>query len=181
MSDEPDQDVQDQDVQGHYSGAISRLVAATIDWFGAVAVFGILGAITTFFLGFITSREITSDVTGWIGLILFVIWLFLWYWIGQATTGRTPGKSVIGLRAVTRDGEPLGPRRAFVRVLVLPISWLIAGLGFIGIVIGKEHRALHDVAAGSTVIYDWGPRQAQTPKMRLVTRHQKSTAASSSP
>ena len=49
------------------------------------------------------------------------------------------------------------------RVLVLPISLASFGLGLVGIVIGKERRALHDVAAGTVVVYDWGDRPAEMP------------------
>jgi hypothetical protein len=44
---------------------------------------------------------------------------------------------------------------------VFPFSFLFFGLGLIGIAIGQEHRALHDVAAGSTVVYDWDARAAR--------------------
>jgi uncharacterized RDD family membrane protein YckC len=30
----------------------------------------------------------------------------------------------------------------------------VGGLGFVGIVVGREHRALHDVLAGTIVVYD---------------------------
>ena len=36
-------------------------------------------------------------------------------------------------------------------------------LGLIPIVTGKRRRALHDAAAGSIVVYDWGDRPAELP------------------
>ncbi len=158
------------DLQDHYAGPLSRLLAAVIDSFGSVAAFGLVGSILAFFIRYLFSPEFDStDGNGWVRAVLLLAWLFAWYWVGQATVGRTPGKVVLGLRAVQRHGEPLGPGRAAIRVLVLPISYIIFGLGFVGIVFGRERRALHDVAAGSTVIYDWGERRAKLPRMRLVT------------
>ena len=161
--------VEGRDVQGRYAGPVSRLVAAVLDVFGAVTTFGLLGSVTAFFVSFVTFDEFGwEDDGGPLRLVLLFGWLFAWYWVSQATTGRTPGKTMVGLRAVRREGGTLGPRRALVRVLVLPISWVLAGLGFVGIAVGRERRALHDVVAGSVVVYDWGDRRAELPRMRLV-------------
>jgi uncharacterized RDD family membrane protein YckC len=83
------------------------------------------------------------------------LWLLVYNWAAWATTGRTPGQALLGLRVVRGDGTELGTARALVRALVYPISFALAGLGFIGVFVGRRHRALHDVAADSVVIYDW--------------------------
>ena len=36
-------------------------------------------------------------------------------------------------------------------------------LGLLGMLVGRERRTLHDVAAGTVVVYDWGARQAEQP------------------
>ena len=36
-------------------------------------------------------------------------------------------------------------------------------VGFAGVFVGRERRALHDLAAGTVVVYDWGVREAQRP------------------
>jgi uncharacterized RDD family membrane protein YckC len=59
---------------------------------------------------------------------------------------------------VRTDGAVLEPRRATIRALVFPFSFLFCGLGFLGILVQREHRALHDLAAGSAVIYAWTAR-----------------------
>ncbi len=73
------------------------------------------------------------------------------------------GKAIVGLRVVNRDGSPLGGPRAFLRVLVFPLSFALLGWGFLGILLGRERRALHDVTAVTTVVYDWGDRPAELP------------------
>jgi uncharacterized RDD family membrane protein YckC len=82
--------------------------------------------------------------------------------------------ALIGLRVTSREGAPLTGRQAFVRALVFPISFLLFGLGFLGIVISPERRTLHDAAAGTTVVYDWGDRPAELPAplTSWVMRHQ---------
>ena len=53
------------------------------------------------------------------------------------------------------------------RALVFPLSFLFFGLGFVGIVVQRERRALHDLIAGCAVIYAWDARAA---RLRLLAR-----------
>ena len=151
-------------VTGHYAGAVTRLLARAID--GAVSLFsyGLLVGLVLFVVGWLLGIEVSAERTGgvvWsVGL---VVWLVVLEWASVAAAGRTLGKWVVGLRVVGRRGEPITPRRAFGRALVLPFSVTVAGLGLIGVVIGREHRALHDLAGQSTVVYDWGDRPAELP------------------
>jgi uncharacterized RDD family membrane protein YckC len=78
-------------------------------------------------------------------------------------TGKTIGKTLIGLKVVSRSGDPLGPGAAAVRMLFFPLSFALFGLGFLGILVGRERRALHDVIAKTAVVYDWGDRPAEMP------------------
>ncbi len=164
-------------VTGHYAGAVTRLVAYLLDVV-------IAGGVFTFTLGALSSvldsvgvpvGEITGG--GALFVVALVAWLFLYWWAGTAVAGRTPGMAVVGLRIVTRSGEPLSGRQAFLRVLVLPFSIAVFGLGLIGVVVDRERRGLHDLAAGSTVVYDWGDRAAtlSTPLARWLARHATQT------
>ena len=51
--------------------------------------------------------------------------------------------------------------------LVFPLSFLLFGLGFLGILVQREHRAMHDLIAGSVVIYAWDARAA---RLRFLAR-----------
>jgi uncharacterized RDD family membrane protein YckC len=70
--------------------------------------------------------------------------------------------AICGVRVTAPDGAPLHAGQAFKRTIVFPFSFIL-GLGLIGIVYGKRHRALHDVAAPSIVRYDWGDNPAAMP------------------
>jgi uncharacterized RDD family membrane protein YckC len=80
---------------------------------------------------------------------------------------------ILGLRVVRRDGSPLDGGHAFLRALVLPLSFIPLGLGLIGILVGREHRALHDVLAGTTVVYAW---DAQKARLRRLSRTRARTS-----
>jgi uncharacterized RDD family membrane protein YckC len=82
-------------------------------------------------------------------------------------SGRTPGMALLGIRVVRADGTVLPPKQAVLRSLVFPLSFLLFGLGFIGILVQHEHRALHDLIAGSAVVYSWDARAAQ---LRFLAR-----------
>jgi uncharacterized RDD family membrane protein YckC len=151
-------------VSGHYAGAFTRLAAFSIDWFLIAALYGLLAAGGQWFAATFIGFDLPIDGgarLGWaVGL---VVWAYLYLAVGLTIAGRTPGKSLLGLRVVTRGGLPIGAGRASVRVIAQPLSFLIFGLGLLGIVIGKERRALHDVIAGTAVVYDWGDRPAEMP------------------
>jgi len=68
--------------------------------------------------------------------------------------------ALFGVRVVTDDGTDASGRRAVVRTLALPLSFLFLGLGFAGILLGDRRRALHDVIAGTAVIYSRDARVA---------------------
>ncbi len=77
------------------------------------------------------------------------------------------------MRVVRSDGADSGARRAVVRTLALPLSFLIFGLGFVGILLGRRRRALHDVIAGTVVLYSWDARAA---RLRFLSRTTTSPA-----
>ena len=63
--------------------------------------------------------------------------------------------ALFGVRVVRDDGAGASGREAVVRTLAFPLSFLFLGLGFAGILLGDRRRALHDVIAGTAVIYSW--------------------------
>jgi uncharacterized RDD family membrane protein YckC len=149
---------------GHYAGAFTRSAAFLIDWFLITSVYGVIVAVTQWFAGTFLGVEIDiGDGNRLAWAAGFVVWAFLYLAVGLMVAGRTIGKRLLGLRVVTRAGLPLSALRAAIRVVVQPLSFLLLGLGLAGIVIGKERRALHDVLAGTAVIYDWGDRPAEVP------------------
>ena len=151
-------------VTGRYGGPIGRLAAFSVDSFLVVALFGVIASVVGFTVGLVTGIDVnTSDTgSGW-WLAASLLWAFLYYWVSTAVTGRTIGKWLVGLRIVERDGQPLRGRGAFVRVLTFPLSFLVFGLGLVGIVIGRERQAWHDKFAKTVVVYDWGDRPAEMP------------------
>ncbi len=153
---------------GHYAGPITRLAAYAVDSFAIVFTYGLMLSLITFVWQLVSREDLAlpgSDSLGW--LIGLGVWTFLYFASGWALAAKTIGMAILGLRVVQRDGADLAARQGVVRALAFPISFLLLGLGFVGIVVGRERRALHDVIAGTTVVYDWDARSA---RFRLLTR-----------
>jgi uncharacterized RDD family membrane protein YckC len=49
----------------------------------------------------------------------------------------------------------------------LPLTFLTLGIGFLPIVLGRHRRALHDLLAGTAVVYSWDARAA---RLRFLAR-----------
>ncbi len=149
-------------VSGHLAGGISRLVAFLADGLTISVSYGLTVALVAFLLGLFTGGNVEEAHHGVWFFSGYVAFAFLYYWIGLTLTGRSVGKGLVGLRVVRLNRQPISPGRSAVRTIVYPFSFILA-LGLIPIVTSRRRRALHDAAAGSVVVYDWGDRPAELP------------------
>jgi uncharacterized RDD family membrane protein YckC len=150
-------------VTGHYAGAVSRAASAALDIAIVLASFTAGLAGVDLLTRVVFGVSLATDPAGPVSSVALALWAFLYVYASLAIAGRTPGKGIVGLRVVAADGSTLSGRKALARTLAFPLSALIAGLGFAGIVLQREHRALHDLIAGTAVVYDWGGRVAELP------------------
>lgn len=75
------------------------------------------------------------------------------YWIVfVGGCGQTPGKMVLGLQVVRRDGRAVRYGRAAWRWVGTGLAALPLGLGFLGLMVTREKRGLHDWLAGTRVV-----------------------------
>lgn len=149
-----------------YAGAVTRCAAYVVDLTvltaamagGSSAVAFLVTVVTGWRLGLEGDRDLA-------GLGFAAAWLA--YFAGSwALAGRTPGMALLGLRVTRSDGSaPVGPVAAVARAATLPLSVALFGLGFAGILLGRRRRALHDVLAGTAVVY-----AAVTPRTRPAAR-----------
>lgn len=167
-------------VTGRYAGPISRLAAIAIDWVIALTSFTLTVSVTSYLLDLLTPWTLEpGDAEGPWWFLGLVAWMGAYLILSTGAVARTPGKGIVGLRIVRRDGHPLGARRAVLRVLAFPLTLCTLGIGFIGLLVGREARALHDVIAGTAVVYDWGDRPAELPSpiTRWMAREGVATGA----
>jgi uncharacterized RDD family membrane protein YckC len=99
-----------------------------------------------------------GHATGW-AFVMFVLaesvveagYFIFWEML---TGGRSPGKAMVGLRVVRRDGRPINFRSSAVRNLMrlvdmLPASYVV---GFVAMMLSERRQRLGDTAAGTVVI-----------------------------
>lgn len=134
------------------AGPATRLPAFALDLFFALVTFATIVTVVIDCVDFVTGAVVHDQVTPALGIPGIVVWVFLYFFGSWAMTGKTPGMALTGIRVVSQESEDLPAWRAAVRTLVLPVAF-VAGLGLVGVFVGRRHRALHDLAAGTLVVY----------------------------
>ncbi len=156
-----------ESLQGKCSGFASRFAAFAVDVGVSLGVFMLALAAVSFAARVLTGKDVAWNKGDTWVIIAYAVWGFIYFAYSWAASGRTLGMALFGVRVVQDDGTDVSWRRAVVRTLALPLSFLFLGLGFVGILLGSHRRALHDVIAGTAVIYSWDARAA---RLRYLSR-----------
>ena len=149
---------------GRYAGPLTRLLAVLVD--GVVATFGftLLVAGVVFVVRLFAPDFEMPQSTGIVYGVSLVVWCFFYLWASLAVFGKTIGKMILGVRVVSADGKiVLTGRQPLIRVLTYPLSFVLFGLGLLGVVFNPHRQAWHDRFARTAVVYDWGSRTASMP------------------
>jgi uncharacterized RDD family membrane protein YckC len=147
-----------------FAGFWRRLVAYLIDSTIITIVFFILFmiAMMAFLFGSISGNSsewfaALIDPTRASSILIF-IWIFYaamsiaYFTYFHGTTGRTPGKMLLGLQVLCADGTPLSFGIAFLRAVGYLISGALFNIGFIWAAFDKRKQGWHDKIAGTIVI-----------------------------
>ena len=172
----------DRSLQGSYAGFVSRAVGLAID----VLISTITVAVTSWFLITVLSLfginamncPDNTPVTWWtltcnlstLFLLLFAALFFPTYLVLFWTlTGETPGMRVMGVRVVRSDGRRLSLWVAIKRLFGYFVCFFTLGLGFVWVLLDDQRQGLHDIIAGTVVIYAWDARL----RARFIARMQR--------
>ena len=161
-------------VAGHYVGPLGRILATAADVGGAVSSWTLVTTIVLTLLARGFGLEVSfTDPTGGVGFTIgLALWIGGWFLLPLEVFGRTPAMSLIGMRVVTREGGVPGFRRILLRSLVQLPSVVLFGAGYLVTLVDRRRRAAHDLVAGTSVVWDWGDREATiaSPLSRWVAR-----------
>jgi uncharacterized RDD family membrane protein YckC len=158
--------------QGDYAGAVTRLVAFAGDVGASWGIFTLAAAALSFSVQLVTGRKYGLTNYAAVTIAVWVVWEFVYFAYQWSLAGKTIGMALLGIQVVQRDGTPIAPRQAIIRTLTLPLSFLIFGLGFIGILLNRDRHALHDRLAKTVVVYSWDARAA---RLRWLARRDATT------
>ncbi len=139
-------------LQGDRAGFVSRLIANVIDVVVASMV------VAALYVGVVAIAVVVRPTNPSIPSTPFALFvlstgavLWLSFTVAWATTGRTVGAKVMGLRVVSFRGGRLMPVGAALRaafcVAFLPGIFLVAVSG--------QNRSLQDTVLRTQVVYDW--------------------------
>lgn len=160
-------------LQGRTAGFITRLLAYAIDVVvlaGIVAVGGwITVLIDTVFQHF--GLDLNADLST---IYVFLIpWILGFYFVSfWSLTGRTVGKSVMGLKVVRADGSPPTLGHSIIRFLGYGLSAIVFWLGYFWVLVDNDRQAWHDHMAKTWVVYDYARHKQGEAYKSFVERSQ---------
>jgi uncharacterized RDD family membrane protein YckC len=153
--------------QGQYAGSASRFAAYLIDLVASTVIYWLALQLISFVVEIVTGSPVSWHRNNIVVVIVFVAWQFLYFGFQWAADGSTWGMALLGVVVVRADGTRLHAWQGWVRSLTFPLGFLTLGLGFLGILVQREHRALYDLIAGTAVVYAWDARAA---RLRYLAR-----------
>ena len=149
-----------------FAGFWRRLVAFMIDSTIVTIIFLVLGAIAglAFFFGAMSANNsaLLNDLIrpkGFSSVFFLILGFYIainiaYFTYFHGTTGRTPGKMLLGLQVYCADGTEVSFGIAFLRAVGYLVSSLLLTipLGFIWAAFDKKKQAWHDKIAGTVVV-----------------------------
>lgn len=139
-----------------FAGAVSRLGGYIVDTFVMSTLLAGGSAVTAYVVAVVTGRQLHLSSDRDLASVALALWWVVYFAGSWAVAGRTPGMALFGVRVVRPDGRPVSTGAAVLRAVAFPLSVFLFGLGFLGILFQEQRRALHDLIAGTAVIYELG-------------------------
>ncbi len=101
-------------------------------------------------------RRLFANVLDWVLFFLTLVIGYIIWWLIVLGRGQTPGKQLLGIRAIKRDGDLSGWGNTFVREVVKTVAhWFVIGF-FADVILlltdDDEHRSLSDRVADTVVV-----------------------------
>lgn len=137
--------------QGHRAGFFSRTLAAIIDLVSIIVIVVLWNLGAAFVRMLIEHVQgVNIPKLGWsvaIGtLLLWLLWTYAW-----ATTGRSLGMHIMGLRIINSSGDRVRLPVAALR----SIFCVVFPFGLLWVIISPANRSVQDVVLRTSVVYDW--------------------------
>ena len=155
---DPDRDV---GLQGHYAGIVTRGAAFVLDVAISVGLYLLFLLLVRIGIEFVSNHTIVWGEHRIITLGGFAIWELFYFAYPWSASGKTLGMVMVGIRVVRADGSPVSFGRALLRAVTLPISLVFLLIGVLVVLVQPERRAIHDLIAGTAVVYAWDARAAR--------------------
>lgn len=154
-------------------GLIRRFAAFQLDQLIVLSLWCVLSAWTgvvylavSRWPGDLRNLAALAGLLGALGVVLHAV-----YWVVFiGSCGQTPGKMLLGLEVVGREGEAVGYGRALCRWVGMGLAMLPLGLGFLGMLLTRDRRGFHDWLVGTRVVQRLPVRPPPAEALPLVDR-----------
>jgi uncharacterized RDD family membrane protein YckC len=151
----------DLGLQGHYAGIVTRASGFVIDLLVSTVAYLLSLALIRLAVEYVSDHTIEWADHRVVTLVVYGVWEILYFAYPWSTSGKSLGMAIVGIRVVRADGSAVSFWRAVVRAVTLPLSIAFALIGILFILVQPERRALHDLIAGTAVVYSWDARAAR--------------------
>ena len=139
------------------AGLFRRLAALLYDGFLIVAIWMLVGFILQLIFGTDTNRleggvvqtDPVLDVVLFAAMILSAAAFYIWFW---CRSGQTLGMLAWRLRVQDYQGNLISPKRAALRLALAWPAFFLLGLGYLWLLVDKNHDALHDRFSKTRVV-----------------------------
>jgi uncharacterized RDD family membrane protein YckC len=141
--------------QGRPAGVVSRALACGIDGLVVVGLLVLAWGSWAAFRFLLRPASFTMPSPSWAfvlgaGAVVSIVYLTVCW----ATSGRSYGDQVLGLRVTSRASGRLG----WVRSAARAAAYVAFPLGLAWSAFDSSNRSLQDLVVRSRVVYDWIPR-----------------------
>ena len=145
--------------QGRNAGIVTRMLAGVVDALVVVLVLVVVWAGSTAVRFIARPAHFTAPSPSWAALI-GVSWVIAILYLASswATSGRTVGDQLLGLRVVGRAGRRVRWWVSAVRAA----AYVVLPIGLAWSIVDRQNRSVQDLVLGTRVTYDWVPRLPPT-------------------
>jgi len=135
-----------------YAGIATRAVALAIDAAIAQLIVFCGGAVLALVGSLVTDVKLDTigKVLAAVAWLVVVGFYFVVFW---STAGQTPGMRLMALRVTTAGGVRPGVVRSIARAVGLGLAIVPLFAGFLPVLFDERRRGLHDMLAGTVVLY----------------------------
>jgi uncharacterized RDD family membrane protein YckC len=123
---------------------LATLPARAVAWF-------IDGIVLSMIAGTVF-RIIGTPYFGSLTGLLFIEWVLYHGYFWTHHQGQTPGKMLVGIRVVKKDGSAIFWADAVVRCFGYFFNSALLSLGWLWVLVDKQHQGFHDKLANTFVV-----------------------------
>ena len=133
------------------AGLVTRLLVAAVDAIAVViATVGLYLGVTGVSFFWSPLRFQWPQPSPWTSTLTLVVVAAAYLTVAWATTGRTYGATLLGVRVLARSRSRLGWVRAMLRAIIC----VLVPIGLLWSAISPARRSWQDILVGTVVVYD---------------------------